>query len=633
MGFKIYFSLITIIFSTTLFAQQRGFKPVKVEGTGTTALYKESHALVIGNSIYTNGWNNLPGVKTDVYEVKTALEQNGFNVVLKENLSKEQMDKAYSDFIKQYGEDANNRLLFYYAGHGHTVMSKYGDEVGYIVPVDAPNPNKDEADFQSKAMEMSQIEIYAKRIDSKHALFMFDACFAGSLFAMRDAIPAVINYKTKEPVRQFITSGSADETVPDKSIFREQFVTALSTNSADANNDGYLTGTELGTFLQNKVINYSYENQHPQYGKIRHSALDKGDFVFVLNKEPITQQAQNEPEITEEDIKSVDSFGSLKITNYLQGNLYIDDIYKQTANKNKIIIISGLSIGTHIVKITTDNETWEQEVTINEDQTSQLITKKSSTSENSKNNKNTSIINKADLVMITTKGGVFQMGDDSHEAYVDERPVHTVTVENFAISETEITNLQYCFFLNEEGNQSEGSTTWLDLYDSDCQIIKNRGKFEPKEGKENYPVVEVTWYGAKAYCEWAGGRLPTEAEWQFACKAQSNYKYSGSYTIDEVAWYKNNSNGINKVAQKKSNSFGLYDMSGNAGEWVQDEWHENYKNAPTDGSAWVNGNKTSRVFCGGSYNSNARDCRVSARVGKQANYGYDDIGFRIVLSL
>ncbi len=624
--------LIAIIFFiTTLFAQQRGFKPVKVEGTGTSTLYEESHALVIGNSNYTEGWNDLPGVKTDVYEVKTALEQNGFNVVLKENLTKEEMDKAYSDFIKKYGENANNRLLFYYAGHGHTVTSKYGDEIGYIVPINAPNPNKDEADFQSKSMEMAQIEIYAKRIDSKHALFMFDACFAGSLFAMRDAVPAVINYKTKEPVRQFITSGSADETVPDKSIFREQFVIALTTNNADANNDGYLTGTELGTFLQNKVINYSYENQHPQYGKIRHSALDKGDFVFVLKKKSAPQQT--ETEIEEEDIAPVVSHGNLKITNYLQGSLYIDGIYKQTANKNKVITISDLNTGTHTIKIITDSETWEQKITINKGQTAQLTAKNNSVPQKKEENKNTSIKSKAGLIMITTKGGIFQMGDDSREAYVDERPVHTVTVGDFAISKTEITNLQYCKFLNEKGNQSEGSTTWLDLFDTDCQIIKNRGKFQPKAGKENYPVVEVTWYGAKAYCEWAGGRLPTEAEWQFACKSQNDYKYSGSYTIDEVAWYKKNSNGVNKVAQKKSNSFGLYDMSGNVGEWVQDEWHDNYKNAPTDGSAWENENKVSRVFCGGSFNSNARDCRVSARVGKQSNYGYDDIGFRIVVSL
>ncbi len=375
---KHIFFIIIIFVAGNLFAQQRGFKPVKVEGTGTTTLYAQSHALIIGNINYTKGWNNLPGVKTDVSEIKTALEQNGFHVVLKQDLTKEQMDKAFSEFIKNYGADENNRLLFYYAGHGFTVASKYGGEVGYIVPIDAPNPNKDKAGFQAKAMEMSQIETYAERIDSKHALFMFDACFAGSLFALRDAVPAVINYKTREPVRQFITSGSADETVPDKSIFRQQFVIALTTNDADSNNDGYLTGTELGTFLQNKVINYSYENQHPQYGKIRNQYLDKGDFVFVIKK---TEQTQNnntvvvDTEIEEEDIAPLVTYGKLQITNYLQGSLYIDGKYKQKANINKRITITDITTGTHTIKITTDNETWQKQVTITQNQTATLTAK------------------------------------------------------------------------------------------------------------------------------------------------------------------------------------------------------------------------------------------------------------------
>ncbi len=92
--------------------------------------------------------------------------------------------------------------------------------------------------------------------------------------------------------------------------------------------------------------------------KIRHSALDKGDFVFVLKKKTVPQQT--ETEIEEEDIAPVVLHGNLKITNYLQGSLYIDGIYKQTANKNKIITISDLSTGTHTIKITTDRQTWEK---------------------------------------------------------------------------------------------------------------------------------------------------------------------------------------------------------------------------------------------------------------------------------
>ncbi len=89
----------------------------------------------------------------------------------------------------------------------------YGGELGYIVLADAPNPHRDLPTFQRKAMEMRQIDIYARRIQSKHALFLFDACFSGSLFALSRAVPDMISANTAKPVRQFITSDEADEAV------------------------------------------------------------------------------------------------------------------------------------------------------------------------------------------------------------------------------------------------------------------------------------------------------------------------------------------------------------------------------------------------------------------------------------
>jgi uncharacterized caspase-like protein len=260
-------------------------------------LYKASYALVIGNSLYRNGWPVLPGVRKDVELVKVALEKNGFVVTMLMDLDKQQMDAAFTDFINKYGNAPENRLLVYFAGHGHTMKTSYGEMLGYVVPVDAPNPNKDNAGFMSKAVEMQQIEIYSKRIQSKHALFLFDACFSGSLFAVSRAVPEIISYKTQNPVRQYITSGSADETVPDESIFRAQFIRALE-GDGDANTDGFMTGTELGEYIQSSVTNYSKNSQHPQYGKIRNPNLDKGDFVFLvgtpkLNNNP--QQPSQQP--------------------------------------------------------------------------------------------------------------------------------------------------------------------------------------------------------------------------------------------------------------------------------------------------------------------------------------------------
>lgn len=267
------------------FSQQSGKTTVSIKVDSIDIdLYQESHALLIGVSKYSLDWPDLSGVRKDIQLLKPVLENQGFNTVIIEDPTKEELEKSITDFITKYGQRSQNRLLIYFAGHGHTIKTSYGEELGYIVPSDAPSPNSDLSGFKSKAIPMSQIEIYAKQIDSKHALFLFDACFSGSIFTMTRAIPDIISYKTTNPVRQFITSGSAYEKVSDESIFRQQFITALTSDNADANKDGYVTGSELGEYLQTSVTNYSYNLQHPQYGKIRNPNLDVGDFVFILGK-------------------------------------------------------------------------------------------------------------------------------------------------------------------------------------------------------------------------------------------------------------------------------------------------------------------------------------------------------------
>lgn len=275
--------LLLFVFIPTVFAS-RGVQVVSIKDKAgnQVGLYKESHALIIGVSNYTNGWPVLPGVLKDVELVKQALKQQGFNVVVVKDPNRRELEDAFQNFITRYGKEQDNRLLIYFAGHGHTLKLEYGEEMGYIVPVEAPNPNRDKDGFLEKALDMQQMEVYAKRIRSKHALFLFDSCFSGSIFALSRAIPENISYKTSKPVRQFITAGRANETVPDESIFRSQFIAALQ-GEGDYDKDGYLTGVELGEFLQKTVVNYSRGSQHPQYGKIRNPHLDKGDFVFSLS--------------------------------------------------------------------------------------------------------------------------------------------------------------------------------------------------------------------------------------------------------------------------------------------------------------------------------------------------------------
>jgi len=146
------------------------------------------------------------------------------------------------------------------------------------------------------------------------------------------------------------------------------------------------------------------------------------------------------------------------------------------------------------------------------------------------------------IEMVQISGGTFQMGSNDGED--DEKPIHSVTVNDFYIGKYEVTNAEFAAFLNVKGNQEEGGTTWLEIESSNCLIEKSNGDFKARTRYENHPVIYVSWYGAKAYCKWLSEttqqnyRLPTEAEWEYAAKGgnkSNGYKYSGSDNVDEVA--------------------------------------------------------------------------------------------------
>jgi class 3 adenylate cyclase len=258
--------------------------------------YAASHALVVGVSNYTGGWTPLPGVKGDVKAVTHALEKHGFHVVVVMDPTVAELEEAHRDFIGKYGLTPDNRLLFYYAGSGFTAKPAYAlthqqDWMGYLVASDAPLPTADPEGFRRHALSMERFASLAREMQAKHVLFMFDTCFSGAIaFALAgprlDARPdpteAEITAQTTEPVRQFIAAGTAEQKASDVSLFRRLFVEALEGDpEADRNGDGYVTGSELGQFLQEKVTIASHGTQTPQYGKMSDARLNRGEFVFI----------------------------------------------------------------------------------------------------------------------------------------------------------------------------------------------------------------------------------------------------------------------------------------------------------------------------------------------------------------
>jgi formylglycine-generating enzyme required for sulfatase activity len=222
------------------------------------------------------------------------------------------------------------------------------------------------------------------------------------------------------------------------------------------------------------------------------------------------------------------------------------------------------------------------------------------------------------IEFVFVPGGTFEMGDVFDDVGdVDEKPVHTVTVPDFCIGKYPVTQRQYYAVMGE-----------------------NPSNF--KMGNE-YPVENVSWHDTEEFIKKLnektgdkfGFRLPSEAEWEYAARSGGKKeRYAGGDDIDKLAWYFHNSGWTtHPVGGKEPNRLGIYDMSGNVLEWVEDIWHGDYTGAPADGSAWVELHCSSfRVLRGGSLFSAARYCRAAFRDCNQPTSPGMETGFRLACS-
>ncbi|KXB09474.1 hypothetical protein AKJ60_00125 [candidate division MSBL1 archaeon SCGC-AAA385M11] len=319
--------------------------------------YTGSHALLIGVSNYIQGWPDLNSVGHDLQKVENVLQNRGFQVRTVLNPDSKKLRWAFNSFINEYGFEPDNRLLFFYSGHGHT---RDKGRKGYLVPADAPDPREDEKGFLRKALTMDQILAWSRRIEAKHALFLFDSCFSGAVFKAKDlpSTPPDISRATSLPVRQFVTAGDAGEAVPAKSVFTPAFVDALKYSWADLNQDDYISGTELGLFLQKKVSRYT--EQSPQYGKIRDYELSRGDFVFLaLDNTLVEEGASSSKDKGKLNIRTDPARARIEVNGQFKGKSPID--------------LSGLKPGNYIVMAEKDGyESQERQVRVRSGRTASV---------------------------------------------------------------------------------------------------------------------------------------------------------------------------------------------------------------------------------------------------------------------
>jgi len=226
---------------------------------------------------------------------------------------------------------------------------------------------------------------------------------------------------------------------------------------------------------------------------------------------------------------------------------------------------------------------------------------------------------KPNIDWVRVDGGSFMMGCEKSDddCYPDEQPMHKITVSSFDISKYEVTVGDYKLFCKATNRNMPSPPSW-GLIDS-------------------HPIVYITWQDAVDYCSWVGGRLPTEAEWEFAAKGGNKtkgYEYSGSNNYNEVGWCFENSLGqTHPVGEKKPNELGIYDMSGNAWEWVWDNYEIfYYEKSP---SLNPKGPKEGLGKCnrGGCFNFDFKLMRTTHRRGSGSETVGYGTGFRVARSI
>ncbi len=239
------------------------------------------------------------------------------------------------------------------------------------------------------------------------------------------------------------------------------------------------------------------------------------------------------------------------------------------------------------------------------------------------------------LEAISIPGGEFVMGSTNEEAGAYERPHHKVTLEPFFMGKYQVTQAQWraVAALPKSNRHLDTDPSWFK---------------DPPSSRGSRPVEQVSWYDAVEFCERLSRktgreyRLPSEAEWEYACQAGTNAPFHCGETITtDLANYNGDHYGSGPEGEYRQetttvgsfppNVFGLCDMHGNVWEWCADFWHQEYTDAPTDGSVWLEGgDRLHRPGRGGSWLNDPRYCRSACRRPNEADSRYNCLGFRVV---
>jgi formylglycine-generating enzyme required for sulfatase activity len=593
---------LSLLATGSLVAAERGIGVVEV--LGKDAALPRYHALVIGINDYQH-WPDLRQARQDAEKTAKLLRSRyGFGHV-RALYDKDATREGIQRELRQYAKTLTRKdaLLIYFAGHGYydKLLKK-----GYWVPAEA-RETADNEPAVSDWLDNTVLRDYLKAMEARHVLVVSDSCFSGALFR-----GGRVNLSAKEntwyrkaiaqPSRWGISSGDL-ETVPDQSVFARKFLQVLEYPKRSV-----FSASDLCGWLKVEVAANS--QCQPVFGPLDDPGNSAdGEFVFIV------EEGETTPEppviVTPAPVtgpQTITLTGSLVVKSPQAGTVTIDGGQGYAIGEAQGLKWD-LPVGPHQVRVRVGSDDWQQTVAIKESQT---VTITAVFGGRSGATKTLDLGRGVKLELVWIPAGEFMMGSPAGEENRGrDETQHRVTIsQGFWMGKTEVTQEQY-------------------------EAVMGTNPSKHKAGDK--PVHNVSWNDVTAFCQRVGQgvRLPTEAEWEYACRAGTTTKYSSGDTeadLRRVADYgRNYAEGPGAVGQKEANPWGLYDTHGNVWEWCAD-WYGDYPNGEvTDPTGPSSG--SGRVLRGGSFYNEPGYCRCANRLRLNPDLTLSYFGFRVVVGL
>lgn len=622
-------ALIWIILNiSTAFAQTGDRLRVNIETLQgrKLALYDSYRALVVGVEHYDH-WPAKPDAVQDARDVSWALKRMGFSVRLLTDATSNRLRTALSQLAKETDRADGLGIVFYFAGHSYHRTLDNGQRVSWIVPKDVPLPDKNPLGFEKEAVSASEMAAMTGQSRAKHILLIIDAPFSSNLFQVEQPVLKMITDAQLNPARQFITTGSSTSATNERSQLKQFFLQALQ-GEADLLHDGLVSGSEIGLYLQYRISKTTEERLQPQFGQIIDTGDRGGDFVFRLTD----QQLQ----VARLFIESQPNNATIRIMNIVPP-------FEQGME---------LKPGAYDLNISAEGyQQWRQSIQLkaDEDRTLRVALKKIQ-------DDYTNSLGMR-FVRLKPKPEGYMMGSPKNErGRSNDEKQHKVQLTRFIfMQQTEVTMGQYQQFVTSTGYKTDaekGGGCWI--AGASRGWSHQSGSNWRKPGRtvldEGLPAICITWNDAVAFARWLSTqegrkyRLPTEAEWEYACRAGTTTPFSFGHCLssreDNYAGVGPSYKLCTTVFQEKRghpvptgtlapNPWELHNMHGNVAEWCSD-WYGPYPDKSVR-NPQGQPEGTERVFRGGYWHADAAKCRSAYRGRFLPNFASDVVGFRLVL--